>query len=355
MKLLDFFKARVLTKKKELEDGTYRLSGMGSLYDEEQRILPYIAPEVGLNKSHSTSCDVFSFSVLCWHILSCKIPFSKYDGDLSYFRNNVWNASEQERPHIDSQLPSAMKIMLRRGWKHDLHDRHRMKSCKDILTKEVQKIYGDQADLLLNPENRHSLIHFETDGNFYSKMERQSSFASTCSRGSTSSVGSFCSGGSLFDFDDDDVNEFNDILIKNVSGGSSFCSSGDSSGMFDFDDDDENELNDILAKNASDHGGRKKKTSRTKSNKTYGSGSIAQPCYTTRDNKNENQEEPHKKSKSSSRKTSSKKKHKKKREEGRREKESDHGIRILDKGLGQDIWSERRLVESNRSLGDYEV
>lgn len=109
----------------------------GSLY--------YMAPEVANRKPYNAACDVYSFAILLWQILMLKQPYELYTP--KSLREKVYNGLHK-RPPLDETINAEMKLLLKRSWAQDIHERHDMKSVSTILRKEcVRARDGDDRGL----------------------------------------------------------------------------------------------------------------------------------------------------------------------------------------------------------------
>jgi serine/threonine protein kinase len=138
IKIFDFGLAKELTEKLRNGDGTFNLTGMtGSL--------PYMAPEVANAKPYNATCDSYSFAILLWEMMSLKRPYEQYTP--TSLREKVYNGAHK-RPPINEEWSVPVKLLLRRGWTQNLHDRFTMDAMVTILRKEcVCARDGDDSGL----------------------------------------------------------------------------------------------------------------------------------------------------------------------------------------------------------------
>jgi len=104
-----------------------------------------MAPEVGRSEPYNEKCDVYSFAVLLWEMLALKVPYELYTP--KSIRERVY-AGPAKRPPIDDAWSNAMKILLKRSWEHDLHQRNTMPQVYAVLRKEAARARdGDDSGL----------------------------------------------------------------------------------------------------------------------------------------------------------------------------------------------------------------
>jgi serine/threonine protein kinase len=130
--------AKELTEKLRNKDGTYNLTEMtGSPR--------YMAPEVANANPYNATADCYSFSILLWQIISLQTPYELYTP--KSLREKVYNGAHK-RPPVNEEWSVQVKLLLRRGWTQDLHDRITMDAMVTILRKEcVCARHGDDSGL----------------------------------------------------------------------------------------------------------------------------------------------------------------------------------------------------------------
>lgn len=76
----------------------------------------YMAPEVANDAPYNELCDVYSFSLLLWELLSLQKPYRELSP--SSMRHRVWRPEGRpERPRIHrTTWPMAVQDLLRKGW-----------------------------------------------------------------------------------------------------------------------------------------------------------------------------------------------------------------------------------------------
>lgn len=120
----------------------------------------YMAPEVALGKPYNEKCDVYSFAILLWEMITLREPFQLFG--MKAFQTRVWQEDgEQKRPYIpdgsnNNKYERAnahswtvpMKLLLKRSWCADIPTRNCMSQVSGILRKEcVTARGGDETGL----------------------------------------------------------------------------------------------------------------------------------------------------------------------------------------------------------------
>jgi serine/threonine protein kinase len=116
-KLFDFGLARVLDDKSKNHDGTYYNMSMCC------GTIRYMSPEVALAQPYNLSADVYSMSVLLWHILEVEAPFNDIMSRDDFFVRVI---KKGLRPKINKACPSSVSQILKSCWSVDLHQRMSM-------------------------------------------------------------------------------------------------------------------------------------------------------------------------------------------------------------------------------------
>ncbi|KAK8871919.1 hypothetical protein M9Y10_007665 [Tritrichomonas musculus] len=75
----------------------------------------HIAPEIWKNQPFSFACDVYSFALVLYSILTDEEPFENYN-QYEFFTKVIHNG---ERPNLDSKIPEAFKQLIRKCWSED--------------------------------------------------------------------------------------------------------------------------------------------------------------------------------------------------------------------------------------------
>jgi serine/threonine protein kinase len=138
IKIFDFGLSKALCEKDRHPDGTYKLT-------PDTGSPRYMSPEVALGQMYNEKCDVYSFAIQLWEILALKLPYELYTP--KSLKEKVY-IGPCKRPPIDSTWSNAIKILLKRAWEPDLHQRLTMDHVYKILRKEVASARdGDESDL----------------------------------------------------------------------------------------------------------------------------------------------------------------------------------------------------------------
>ena len=94
----------------------------------------WMAPEVAENKPISKKCDVFSFSLIVWEMMECKIPYHNAASDILASLAII----SGERPPISAQWPAYLSSLTQACWSPAPKDRP---TFDDIITSLENKKY----------------------------------------------------------------------------------------------------------------------------------------------------------------------------------------------------------------------
>merc|ERR1712087_194110 len=71
-----------------------------------------MAPEVLRHEPYDQKCDVYSFAILCWEMLTFRLPFEQKQPVQAAFAM----ALEGQRPSIPAHCPPDVERLLERSW-----------------------------------------------------------------------------------------------------------------------------------------------------------------------------------------------------------------------------------------------
>lgn len=95
----------------------------------------YMAPEVGLGKPYSISCDVYSFAMMLAQMLTSKLPYENHTTMDMVCK--VWQGSERPDLRCFEFIPEPIKVILGQAWGSSIQRRPTMKEICHVLASEM--------------------------------------------------------------------------------------------------------------------------------------------------------------------------------------------------------------------------
>src|SRR5205814_7954053 len=120
--------------------------------------LPYIAPEVIVDKEYTFKSDIYSFGMLMWEISSGQPPFSNYGHDY-YLAMDIVNGM---RPKIVSGTPLEYESLMEQCWDADPSKR----PDTNTLWEKIDKInlsYEEQINSNVNNSQLNKDLSVSSD------------------------------------------------------------------------------------------------------------------------------------------------------------------------------------------------
>lgn len=159
IKIFDFGLAKELLEKLKTHNGTYKLTPLtGSIR--------YMAPEVANSMPYNKSCDTYSFSLLLWQMLVMEEPYKLFT--LRGFQEKIYNGP-CKRPPIPRTMKEELKLCLKKGWCHSLHERSTMDQTMQFLRKEIVQA-RDGDELGLSHRRRRSTFIFKMRSSMFRSL-----------------------------------------------------------------------------------------------------------------------------------------------------------------------------------------
>jgi serine/threonine protein kinase len=92
--------------------------------------LKYMAPEVAMGHPYNESCDVYSFAILLWEMLSLRRAFANYTNE--ELRDCVVRAPFK-RPPRNQKWPEELRAIMHKAWSPRISDRPSAKDMELML------------------------------------------------------------------------------------------------------------------------------------------------------------------------------------------------------------------------------
>lgn len=116
--------------------------------------LRYMAPEVARSEPYNLTADVYSFGILLWQVCSLDLP---YDG-MNRQDHSELVVHGNERPPLDSDWSTPLRILMKRAWEPDPSVRPSMDSIYKILKREICALRDGDASGLDHYSRRSTFV-----------------------------------------------------------------------------------------------------------------------------------------------------------------------------------------------------
>ncbi|XP_075996078.1 mitogen-activated protein kinase kinase kinase 7 isoform X2 [Genypterus blacodes] len=107
----------------------------------------WMAPEVFEGNNYSEKCDVFSWGIILWEVITRRKPFDEIGGPA--FRI-MWAVHNGTRPPLIKNLPKPIESLMTRCWSKDPSQRPSMEEIVKIMT-HLMKYFPDSDEPLQYP------------------------------------------------------------------------------------------------------------------------------------------------------------------------------------------------------------
>nr|QKE45458.1 TAK1 [Trachinotus ovatus] len=104
----------------------------------------WMAPEVFEGSNYSEKCDVFSWGIILWEVITRRKPFDEIGGPA--FRI-MWAVHNGTRPPLIKNLPKPIESLMTRCWSKDPSQRPSMEEIVKIMTHLVRYFPGSDEPL----------------------------------------------------------------------------------------------------------------------------------------------------------------------------------------------------------------
>ncbi|KAF7694343.1 hypothetical protein HF521_008096 [Silurus meridionalis] len=104
----------------------------------------WMAPEVFEGNNYSEKCDVFSWGIILWEVITRRKPFDEIGGPA--FRI-MWAVHRGTRPPLIKNLPKPIESLMTRCWSKDPSQRPSMEEIVKIMTHLMKYFPGSDEPL----------------------------------------------------------------------------------------------------------------------------------------------------------------------------------------------------------------
>ncbi|XP_035224894.1 mitogen-activated protein kinase kinase kinase 7-like [Stegodyphus dumicola] len=117
----------------------------------------WMAPEVFEGSQYSEKCDIFSWSIILWEVLTRQKPF--HDGERATAFCIMWAVHNGKRPPLIQGCPKPLESLMTRCWAKNAKDRPDMIDVQSELSEIFKYMKGaDQPITLLRSEETNTTV-----------------------------------------------------------------------------------------------------------------------------------------------------------------------------------------------------
>lgn len=103
----------------------------------------WMAPEVFESSRYSEKCDVFSFGIILWEVLSREQPFK----DIELTFSILWNVHKGNRPPLIEGCPKPIEELMTTCWSKNPSERPGMDYVVEVMTELCKFFPGGDVPL----------------------------------------------------------------------------------------------------------------------------------------------------------------------------------------------------------------
>ncbi|XP_031731730.1 mitogen-activated protein kinase kinase kinase 7-like isoform X3 [Anarrhichthys ocellatus] len=106
----------------------------------------WMAPEVFEGSNYSEKCDVFSWGIILWEVITRKKPFDEIGGSAFCI---MWAVHRGTRPPLIKDLPEPIETLMTRCWDKEPSQRPSMEEVKNTMKHLMKYFPGSDEPLKL--------------------------------------------------------------------------------------------------------------------------------------------------------------------------------------------------------------
>ncbi|XP_044022627.1 mitogen-activated protein kinase kinase kinase 7-like isoform X3 [Siniperca chuatsi] len=106
----------------------------------------WMAPEVFEGSNYSEKCDVFSWGIILWEVITRKKPFDEIGGSAFCI---MWAVHRGTRPPLIKDLPGPIETLMTRCWDKEPSHRPSMEEVKNTMSHLMKYFPGSDEPLKL--------------------------------------------------------------------------------------------------------------------------------------------------------------------------------------------------------------
>ncbi|XP_074547952.1 mitogen-activated protein kinase kinase kinase 7-like isoform X2 [Halichoeres trimaculatus] len=113
----------------------------------------WMAPEVFEGSNYSEKCDVFSWGIILWEVITRKKPFDEIGGSAFCI---MWAVHRGTRPPLIKDLPEPIETLMTRCWDKEPSQRPSMEEVKNTMSHLMKYFPGSDEPLKVSHQSSAS-------------------------------------------------------------------------------------------------------------------------------------------------------------------------------------------------------
>ncbi|ROT65146.1 hypothetical protein C7M84_016897 [Penaeus vannamei] len=111
---------------------------LSTIMSDNRGSAAWMAPEVFEGKLYTEKCDVYSWGIILWEVITRRVPFE----DLGLAVRIMWAVHQKQRPPLVTGCPKLLENLMKRCWDHDHVKRPRMEEVVEKVSKICRFLKG---------------------------------------------------------------------------------------------------------------------------------------------------------------------------------------------------------------------
>ncbi|XP_055389542.1 mitogen-activated protein kinase kinase kinase 7 [Condylostylus longicornis] len=139
----------------------------------------WMAPEVFATSSYTEKCDVFSWGIILWEVLTREVPFAKMQN--AHTLSIMWRIHKGDRPDLNRFIgcPQPIEALMKQCWDPEPYKRPAMKQVVELMRSLCSHLPGDDEPVDCNSDtasNNESAYTLETNDDNISTISNNEPF-----------------------------------------------------------------------------------------------------------------------------------------------------------------------------------
>ncbi|XP_071544016.1 uncharacterized protein [Panulirus ornatus] len=111
---------------------------LSTIMSDNRGSAAWMAPEVFEGKLYTEKCDVYSWGIILWEVMTRRVPFQ----DLGLAVRIMWAVHQRQRPPLVTGCPKLLENLMKRCWDHNQVRRPRMEEVVEKISVVTRFLKG---------------------------------------------------------------------------------------------------------------------------------------------------------------------------------------------------------------------